>query len=127
MQQLGVGGAPANGKVKVVRYATATVPSISTRQLEISIVDFFKCNTVLPRFDNRRWTLLIGVNEEVDDSLEAYQEAGILPGVEVVLEQLDDDRYFMRVVENGPGIGKGQVPDMFGKLLYSSKFHRLPM
>ena len=72
--------------MKVVRYGTATVPSIATRQREISVVDFFIRNRHLLGFDNRRRALLAGVSEAVDNTLEACQEAGILPGVEVVLE-----------------------------------------
>lgn len=33
----------------------------------------------------------------------------------------------MRVQDNGPGIVKTQIPNIFGKLLYGSKFHRLRM
>ena len=43
-----------NGKVKVVRYRTATVPSVATRQREISVVDFFSRNRDLLGFGNRR-------------------------------------------------------------------------
>src|SRR5260370_38318776 len=31
----------------------------------------------------------------------------------------------MGVGDNGPGIVKAQIPKIFGKLLYGSKFHRL--
>ena len=31
------------------------------------------------------------------------------------------------VRDNGPGIVKQQIPNVFGKLLYGSKFHRLKM
>ena len=35
------------------------------------------------------------------------------------------DRFRVIVEDNGPGIVKKQVPNIFGKLLYGSKFHRL--
>src|SRR5207237_1476206 len=34
-------------------------------------------------------------------------------------------RFVVVVEDNGPGIVKAQVPKIFGKLLYGSKFHRL--
>jgi len=36
-----------------------------------------------------------------------------------------EERYRIIVEDNGPGIVKAQVPRIFGKLLYGSKFHRL--
>ena len=78
-------------------------------------------------FDNPRRSLLTGIKEAVDNSLDACEEAGILPDIEVQLTQVADDRYIMRVCDNGPGIVKSQIPNIFGKLLYGSKFHRLRM
>ena len=37
------------------------------------------------------------------------------------------NRYKVGVQDNGPGIVKKQIPLIFGKLLYGSKFHRLRM
>src|SRR5207245_1073163 len=36
-----------------------------------------------------------------------------------------EGRFLVVVEDNGPGIVKAQVPKIFGKLLYGSKFHRL--
>src|SRR5262245_37790560 len=36
-----------------------------------------------------------------------------------------EGRFLVVVQDNGPGIVKAQVPKIFGKLLYGSKFHRL--
>ena len=119
--------APANAKAKPARNGKATAQSMATWQREISVSEFFSRNRHLLGFDNPRRALLTGVKEAVDNSLDACEEAGILPEIEVALEQLADDRYLMRVVDNGPGIVKGQIPNIFGKLLYGSKFHRLRM
>jgi DNA topoisomerase-6 subunit B len=113
--------------VKPAHNGKATAQSMATRQREISVSEFFSRNRHLLGFDNPRQALLTGVKEAVDNSLDACEEAGILPEIEVALEQLADDRYLMRVVDNGPGIVKGQIPNIFGKLLYGSKFHRLRM
>ncbi len=117
--QMGLLSSPANGK--------ATAQSMAAKQREISVSEFFSRNRHLLGFDNPRRSLLTGVKEAVDNSLDACEEAGILPELEVQLTQTSDDRYIMRVCDNGPGIVKSQIPNIFGKLLYGSKFHRLRM
>ncbi|NUQ47328.1 MAG: DNA topoisomerase VI subunit B [Phycisphaerae bacterium] len=96
-------------------------------QREISVSEFFAKNRHLLGFDNKRKALLTTVKEAVDNSLDACEEAGILPDLEVSIAQVDEDRFRVRVRDNGPGIVKQQIPNVFGKLLYGSKFHRLKM
>ena len=43
------------------------------------------------------------------------------------IEQTSPNRFKVGVQDNGPGILKTQIPNIFGKLLYGSKFHRLRM
>ncbi len=125
--QLDLLGTAANGNESPPRNGRATAQSMAAKQREISVSEFFSRNRHLLGFDNPRRALLTGVKEAVDNSLDACEEAGILPEIEVVLKQLADDRYLMRVGDNGPGIVKSQIPNIFGKLLYGSKFHRLRM
>ena len=61
----------------------------------------------------------------MDNSLDACEEAGILPDLEVTITELAENRYRIAIEDNGPGIVKQQIPKIFGKLLYGSKFHRL--
>ena len=56
------------------------------------------------------------------NSLDACQEAKILPSIKLVMKQLQEDRYYISVEDNGPGIVKKQIPNIFAKLLYGSKF-----
>jgi DNA topoisomerase VI subunit B len=105
----------------------ATAQSMAARQRDISVSEFFSRNRHLLGFDNPRRALLTGVKEAVDNSLDACEEAGILPEVEVAIAAVAEDRYLMRVRDNGPGIVKHQIPNIFGRLLYGSKFHRLKM
>ena len=105
----------------------ANAQTMAARQREISVSEFFSRNRHLLGFDNPRRALLTGVKEAVDNSLDACEEAGILPEVTVQIAPLAEDRYLMRVRDNGPGIVKSQIPNIFGKLLYGSKFHRLKM
>lgn len=104
-----------------------TAETMATRQREISVSEFFAKNRHLLGFDNKRKALLTTVKEAVDNSLDACEEAGILPDIFVAIEQLAEDRFRVTVRDNGPGIVKAQVPNVFGKLLYGSKFHRLKM
>lgn len=109
------------------RRAYATAESMSKAQREISVSEFFAKNRHLLGFDNKRKALLTTVKEAVDNSLDACEEAGILPDLDIAIEQVDEDRFRVRIRDNGPGIVKDQIPNVFGKLLYGSKFHRLKM
>jgi DNA topoisomerase VI subunit B len=106
-----------------------TAESMSKRQREISISEFFTKNRHLLGFDNPRRALLTTIKEAVDNSLDACEEAGILPDIEIEVKPIpkQEDRFTVRVRDNGPGIVKKQIPLIFGKLLYGSKFHRLKM
>lgn len=105
----------------------ATAESMATKQREISISEFFAKNRHLLGFDNKRKALLTTIKEAVDNSLDACEEAGILPDVWVDIDQINEERFRITVRDNGPGIVKAQIPNIFGKLLYGSKFHRLKM
>ncbi len=101
--------------------------TMAKAQKEISVSEFFAKNRHLLGFDNPRKALLTTVKEAVDNSLDACEEAGILPEIWVRIDQTGKDRYKVAVQDNGPGIVKKQIPLIFGKLLYGSKFHRLRM
>src|SRR6186997_2749312 len=103
----------------------ATAESMATKQRDISVSEFFAKNRHLLGFDNPRKALLTAVKEAVDNSLDACEEAGIVPELWVHLETTSANRYKIGVQDNGPGIVKKQIPLIFGKLLYGSKFHRL--
>jgi DNA topoisomerase-6 subunit B len=96
-------------------------------QKEISVSEFFAKNRHLLGFDNPRKALLTTVKEAVDNSLDACEEAGLLPEIWVHIENTGKDKYKVGIQDNGPGIVKKQIPLIFGKLLYGSKFHRLRM
>jgi len=100
---------------------------MARQQRDISVSEFFAKNRHLLGFDNKRKALLMSVKEAVDNALDACEEAGHLPELEVTVRQVADDRFRILVRDNGPGIVKQQIPNIFGKLLYGSKFHRLKM
>ncbi len=109
------------------RVRGASAETLAKQQREISVSEFFAKNRHLLGFDNKRKALLTTVKEAVDNSLDACEEGGFLPEIEVTVRQTDQDRFRVTVRDNGPGIVKQQIPPVFGKLLYGSKFHRLKM
>ena len=103
----------------------ATAESMAQKQREISVSEFFTKNRHLLGFDNPAKALLTTVKEAVDNSLDACEEAGILPTIAVEITEVSENRFRVAVEDNGPGIVKAQIPKIFAKLLYGSKFHRL--
>jgi len=118
-----------NGQAKPAAKRRATAQTLAAGQRDISVSEFFAKNRHLLGFDSPRKALLTSVKEAVDNSLDACEEAGILPEIWVRIEQVGESgsRYRMSVQDNGPGIVSKQIPLIFGKLLYGSKFHRLRM
>lgn len=102
-----------------------TAAEMATRQRDISVSEFFAKNRHLLGFDNPSKALLTTVREAVDNSLDACEEAGILPELRVDIVPDGVDRFRVAVQDNGPGIVRAQVPKIFGQLLYGSKFHIL--
>ncbi len=117
--------AEGNGKPRERRRATAK--TMAAQQRSISVSEFFTKNRHLLGFDNPRKALLTAVKEAVDNSLDACEEAGISPEIWVQIEPSGKERFKISIQDNGPGIVKRQIPLIFGKLLYGSKFHRLRM
>src|SRR6478609_2549129 len=126
-------GAADAGETKL----TVSAAEMGARQREISVSEFFTKNRHLLGFDNPRKALLTCVKEAVDNALDACEEAGILPEVVVKLEVASNgdaapppsqaNRFRVTVIDYGPGIVRQQIPRIFAKLLYGSKFHRLRM
>ena len=98
---------------------------LAKRQKEISVAEFFTKNRHLLGFDNKRKALLMAVKEAADNSLDACEEARILPEISIEIIQMAEFKYKVIIEDNGPGIVKKQIPNIFAKLLYGSKFHTL--
>ncbi len=95
---------------------------LAAGQRAISIAEFFEKNKHMLGFDSEARALVTAVKEAVDNALDATEEAGIPPDIYVEIEEAGD--YYRLIVEdNGPGITKEQIPKVFGKLLYGSRFH----
>ncbi|NUN53477.1 MAG: hypothetical protein HUU06_11915, partial [Planctomycetaceae bacterium] len=70
--------------------ARVTAEEMAGRQREISVSEFFTKNRHLLGFDNPRKALLTTVKEAVDNALDACEEAGILPVVEVEIRRVTE-------------------------------------
>jgi DNA topoisomerase-6 subunit B len=96
---------------------------LAASQRAISIAEFFEKNKHMLGFDSGARGLVTAVKEAVDNALDAAEEAGHLPDIYVEIEEVGD--YYRVVVEdNGPGITSEELPKVFGKLLYGSRFHK---
>ena len=89
----------------------------------ISVAEFFERNKHLLGFENDQKSLLTCVREAVDNALDACEDARILPTIYIELKQLDASIFKMIIEDNGPGIVKRNIPRIFAKLLYGSKFN----
>ena len=125
---------PARGRKPAQRKSPARASAGESRRSaaelarqarDISVSEFFAKNRHLLGFDNPSKALLTTVKEGVDNSLDACEEAGILPDIRVEIAQISETRFRVAIQDNGPGIVRKQVPKIFGSLLYGSKFHRL--
>jgi len=94
---------------------------LAAEQRSISVAEFFEKNKHMLGFDSPARGLVTAVKEGVDNSLDACEEAGVLPDVLVEIEEVRDG-YRVVIEDNGPGVVRRQIPKIFGKLLYGSRF-----
>ncbi|MEW6222485.1 MAG: DNA topoisomerase VI subunit B [Candidatus Hadarchaeota archaeon] len=98
---------------------------MSEAMREVSVAEFFEKNRHLLGYENPTKALITVVKELLDNSLDAANEAGILPTIKINVASISEDKFKVTVKDNGPGIRDDKVPYAFGKLLYGSKFYRL--
>lgn len=102
-----------------------TAEKLADKQHEISVTEFFEKNKQVLGFDSRAKSLLMGVKEAVDNSLDACEESDFLPEIIVKITRTGEDEYKVSIEDNGPGIVHRAMPNVFGRLLYGSRFHAL--
>jgi len=98
---------------------------MAAKQRDIGVAEFFSRNRHLLGFDNKKKALMTTIKEAVDNTLDACEEAAILPEIMVEVIDMGNERFKVIIEDNGPGIVKKQIPNIFAKLLYGSKFHSL--
>ena len=107
--------------------ATPIAEELAKKQKEISVAEFFERNKQILGFDSLTRAVLTSVKEGVDNALDACEEAYILPDIFVSIQKIEKtrDEYTIVIEDNGPGIVKDQIPPIFGKLLYGSRFYAI--
>src|SRR5512137_3176167 len=97
---------------------------MAKQQKAISVAEFFEKNRQILGFDSAPRALITCVKEAVDNSLDACEDANILPDIFIQIKK-SGDYYQVAVEDNGPGIVAEELPKVFAKLLYGSRFHVL--
>ena len=91
---------------------------------EHSIAEFFKKNRQMLGYSGKIRSLVTVVHEYVTNSLDACEEANILPSITVNLKELAEERFLITVIDNGPGIPRNYVGKALATILAGTKFHR---
>ena len=93
---------------------------------EHSIAEFFKKNRQMLGYSGKVRSLVTLVHEYVSNSLDACEEAGILPSIRVTVSQVEgsEDKYRIRIDDNGPGIPKQYIGKALATILAGTKFNR---
>lgn len=95
-----------------------------------STAEYFAKNLQQVGFSSPLKAVLTTLKEAVDNSLDACEEAGILPEISVEVRKIgagsskSADLVEITVEDNGPGIDPDDLPKVFGEYLASSKFGR---
>ena len=98
---------------------------ISSKQKQIAVSEFFEKNKHFLGFDSLQRSLITAVKEAVDNSLDACEEARILPEIKVEINRLKSDDIELISQDNGPGIPRDAIENVFGKFLLGSRFHAI--
>jgi len=69
--------------------ASTTAHKLAKSQKEISVSEFFEKNRQILGFDSPVKSLIMGIKEGVDNSLDACEEAQILPDIVVSIDRVD--------------------------------------
>jgi len=91
---------------------------------EHSVAEFFKKNRQMLGFAGKVRSMTTLVHEFVTNSLDACEEAKILPNIYVKIDEMENGHYKLYVEDNGPGIPKQYVGKALGQMLAGTKFHR---
>lgn len=111
---------PATAQAKEV-----TAEDIAKEFKEHSVAEFFKKNKQMLGLTGKIKSLTVIVHEYTSNSLDACEEAKILPDIEISVSELGEEYYEITVKDSGPGLTKDTVGKALGQLLAGTKFHRL--
>ena len=101
---------------------------MSNKITKSSTAEYFAKNLQQVGFSSPLKAVLTTLKEAVDNSLDACEQAGILPEIEVQIQKVgtgsskNTDLIKITVEDNGPGIDADDLAKVFGEYLASSKF-----
>jgi len=101
--------------------------------VELSVSAWFYRNRAIAGFDNPARSLYVSVRELMENSLDACEEAQVLPDVTVLLKREEvtsgndmlsqgPETFELIVKDNGTGISRDNIPLLLGKMLTGTKF-----
>ncbi len=91
---------------------------------QYSISEFFRKNSQMLGYSGKVRSLTTIIHEYVTNGLDACEEANILPEITVEIKQLAEDKYSVKVGDNGPGIPQSHIGKALATILAGTKFHR---
>lgn len=89
-----------------------------------SISEFFRKNSQMLGYSGKVRSLTTVVHEYVTNSLDACEEANILPDITVEVKEITESKYSVSVSDNGPGIPIKMIGRVLATVLSGTKFHR---
>ncbi|MEM0024164.1 MAG: DNA topoisomerase VI subunit B [Thermofilaceae archaeon] len=95
---------------------------MSERFRQLSPSEFFYRNKEIAGFSNPARAVYQAVRELMENAFDATEMHGILPHITVQLKEDSEGRVFLAVEDNGIGISSLEVPNVFGRVFYGSKY-----
>jgi DNA topoisomerase VI subunit B len=92
---------------------------------ELTASEFFRRNKQMLGFSGKIRSLTIVFHELITNSIDAAEEAGILPDMAIDLKRVDKDHYILRHQDNGPGIPEAFITKVFCTMFAGSKFRNI--
>ncbi|MBP1450011.1 MAG: DNA topoisomerase VI subunit B [Thermoproteus sp.] len=90
----------------------------------LPVAEWFRRNREIAGFQNSTRAMYQTVRELVENSLDATEPYGILPNIAITIKAIDEAKswYSVYVEDNGIGIPGPEIPNVFGRVFYSSKY-----
>lgn len=123
-------GSKGKGSKRKENSSASSSSRSSSKITTSSTAEYFSKNLQQVGFSSQTKAVLTTLKEAVDNSLDACEDAELLPEVNVVVSKegtgtlKNADRIRVCVEDNGPGIEIDDVAKVFGEYLASSKFGR---
>jgi len=88
---------------------------MASNQKQIAISEFFEKNKHFLGFDTLNRAIITAVKEAVDNSLDACEEARILPDITIEIQRVpkSKDQLVLIAMDNGPGIPEKEYSNVF--------------